>query len=143
MSAIHGLGCSASRISSQEKWLRVHNSQEWPDYYDETNREDLRRFFDHYLKAEDNGWGRTPRVRYALLDLQGGDRVDLAADQFPPAGVTPTAFHLDAGSRTLSTTVPAQEASATTAPQPPTGPQPASSTSDRAGSGRHRRRSDH
>jgi len=112
LSAIHGLGCSASRISSQEKWLRVHNSQEWPDYYDETNREDLRRFFDHYLKAEDNGWGRTPRVRYALLDLQGGDRVDLAADQFPPAGVTPIAFHLDAGSRTLSTTVPAQEASA-------------------------------
>jgi uncharacterized protein len=43
------------RIVSQQKWLRIHNSQEWPDYYDETNVEDLRRFFDRYLKGDDNG----------------------------------------------------------------------------------------
>ncbi len=23
------------RMNSEQKWLRVHNSQEWPDYYDE------------------------------------------------------------------------------------------------------------
>ncbi|NED81413.1 hydrolase, partial [Streptomyces sp. SID11233] len=23
------------RMASEQKWLRVHNSQEWPDYYDE------------------------------------------------------------------------------------------------------------
>jgi uncharacterized protein len=45
------------RIASDKKWLRIHNSQEWPDYYDEENREDLRRFFDHYLKDDENGWG--------------------------------------------------------------------------------------
>jgi predicted acyl esterase len=59
------------RIASDKKWLRIHNSQEWPDYYDEENREDLRRFFDHYLKDEENGWEQTPRVRYSLLDLEG------------------------------------------------------------------------
>ena len=62
------------RIASEEKWLRIHNTQEWPDYYDEANLEDLRRFFDHYLKGEDNGWEQTPRVRYSVLDLEGGDR---------------------------------------------------------------------
>ena len=72
------------RIASQDKWLRIHNSQEWPDYYDEANMEDLRRFFDRYLKGEDNGWEQTPRVRYSILDLEGGDQINIAADEFPP-----------------------------------------------------------
>ncbi|MFE7672228.1 CocE/NonD family hydrolase [Streptomyces albidoflavus] len=100
------------RMASEEKWLRVHNSQEWPDYYDEANTEDLRRFFDHFLKGEDNGWERTPRVRYSLLDLEGGDEVNIPADRFPPAGVTPTAYYLDGRARTLSTTAPTEAATA-------------------------------
>ena len=94
------------RIASTDKWLRIHNSQEWPDYYDEANREDLRRFFDRYLKGEQNGWDETPRVRYSVLDLQGGDTVNVAADEFPPSEVTPTKLYLDARSRTLSTEPP-------------------------------------
>ncbi|MEV7405598.1 CocE/NonD family hydrolase [Streptomyces sp. NPDC091267] len=94
------------RMESEQKWLRVHNSQEWPDYYDEANVEDLRRFFDRFLKDEDNGWEQTPRVRYSLLDLQGGDRVNIAADQFPPADVTPVKYYLDGRSRTLGTAAP-------------------------------------
>lgn len=98
------------RLGSKDKWLRIHNSQEWPDYYDEANREDLRRFFDHFLKGKDNGWETTPRVRYALLDLQGGDQINLPADNFPPQGVASTKFYLDGRSRTLSTNAPAEEA---------------------------------
>ena len=97
------------RMASDKKWLRIHNSQEWPDYYDEANREDLRRFFDHFLKGEDNGWEQTPRVRYSLLDLEGGDRVNLPADQFPPHGVVYTKYYLDGRSRTLRTEAPAEE----------------------------------
>ena len=94
------------RIASKQKWLRIHNSQEWPDYYDEANVEDLRRFFDRYLKDEDNGWEQTPRVRYSLLDLEGGDKVNVAADEFPPNGVTATKYYLDGRSRTLTTEAP-------------------------------------
>lgn len=100
------------RMASEEKWLRVHNSQEWPDYYDEANTEDLRRFFDHFLKGEENGWEDTPRVRYSLLDLQGGDQTNIPADQFPPADVTPATYYLDARTRTLSTIAPTAEATA-------------------------------
>lgn len=100
------------RMASEDKWLRIHNSQEWPDYYDEANREDLRRFFDHFLKGEDNGWERTPQARYSLLDLEGGDRVNIPADQFPPAEVTSTRYYLDARSRTLGTEAPEAEATA-------------------------------
>ncbi|RWA17651.1 CocE/NonD family hydrolase C-terminal non-catalytic domain-containing protein [Mycolicibacterium brumae] len=95
------------RMASEQKWLRVHNSQEWPDYYDEANREDLRRFFDHYLIGADNGWEHTPRVRYALLDLCGGDQTQLPADQFPPGDVAQTKYYLDGASRTLRTAPPA------------------------------------
>ncbi|WP_367038862.1 CocE/NonD family hydrolase [Streptomyces sp. Je 1-332] len=94
------------RMASADKWLRVHNSQEWPDYYDEANVEDLRRFFDHTLKGEDNGWEQTPRVRYSLLDLEGGDRINVPADRFPPANATSTKYYLDGRTRTLGTAVP-------------------------------------
>ena len=100
------------RIASSQKWLRIHNTQEWPDYYDEANREDLRRFFDHFLKDEDNGWEQTPRVRYAVLDLQGGDRVAVAADEFPPKDVASAKYYLDGRSRTLGTLAPTEEATA-------------------------------
>ncbi|MEG9432069.1 CocE/NonD family hydrolase [Terriglobus sp. ADX1] len=100
------------RIASNQKWLRIHNGQEWPDYYDEKNREDLRRFFDHFLKNEENGWESTPRVRYSLHDFQGGDRVNVAADHFPPSDATLTKFYLDGRGRTLTTDKPLDEVAA-------------------------------
>ena len=100
------------RMASQDKWLRIHNSQEWPDYYDEANVEDLRRFFDRYLKDMDNGWESTPRVRYAVHDFHGGDQVNVAADAFPPKGVVSTKFYLDGRTRTLKTTAPTDDVSA-------------------------------
>ncbi|ROS73911.1 hypothetical protein EDF24_2918 [Curtobacterium sp. PhB130] len=100
------------RMASTEKWLRIHNGQEWPDYYDQANVEDLRRFFDHFLKGVDNGWERTPTVRYSVLDLEGGDEVAVPADSFPPADATATKYFLDARTRTLSTSAPSDAAEA-------------------------------
>jgi predicted acyl esterase len=97
------------RLASANKWLRVHNSQEWPDYYDEANVEDLRRFFDRYLKDLDNDWEATPRVRYAVHDFQGGDQVNVPADSFPPAQAISTKLYLDGGARILSPTAPTHE----------------------------------
>jgi len=100
------------RIASADKWLRVHNTQEWPDYYDEANVEDLRRFFDRYLKDVDNGWESTPTVRYSVLDLAGGDQVGIAAGAFPPGDVASTQFYLEANSRALFSHAPAVAATA-------------------------------
>ena len=94
------------RIASQDKWLRIHNNMEWPDYYEPENLADLLRFFDRYLKGADNGWETTPRVRYALMDLAGGDRVNLPADSFPPRDVVPTRYYLDTTRQVLDTAVP-------------------------------------
>lgn len=101
------------RISSEEKWPRIHDSQEWPDYYDEASVEDLRRFFDHYLKGENNGWEQTPSVRYSILDLEGGNRVNQPAGEFPPADAVDTKYYLHGRWRTLATEPPAQEMTVT------------------------------
>ena len=97
------------RIASTQKWLRIHNTQEWPDYYEDVNLEDLHRFFNHFLKDEDNGWLETPRVRYSVLDLQGSDSINQPAEEFPPKGVTYEKYYLAGGPRTLTLQAPAAE----------------------------------
>lgn len=98
------------RMASKDKWLRIHNSQEWPDYYDEVNTEDRRRFFDYYLKGINNGWEQTPRVRYSLLDMEGGDLLNQPATEFPPVDVRYKKYYLDGRTRMLTQVAPSQEA---------------------------------
>lgn len=66
------------------KWLRIHNTQEWPDFYNPQYTEDLRQFFDCYLLEEKNGWGKTPPVRMSVLDPGHKDTVDRPEESFPP-----------------------------------------------------------
>lgn len=82
---IHTLGTLEGfrRLGSPEKWLRVHNTHEWHDYYSPQNLEELRAFFDHYLKGEDNGWQETPRVRISVLDPSGRDVVNREEASWP------------------------------------------------------------
>lgn len=72
-------------ISSKEKWLRVHNTQEWSDQYRPENLADLLKFYDHYCKGIDNGWEKTPRVRMSVLDPGGVDLVGREEEEFPLA----------------------------------------------------------
>ncbi|MFI6215326.1 CocE/NonD family hydrolase [Nocardia brasiliensis] len=74
------------RISSDHKWLRIHNTFQWSDYYEAEWTADLLRFFDHYLKGTDNGWEQTPQVRIAVLDPTGDDVVARVVDNWPPSG---------------------------------------------------------
>ncbi|MGH6880499.1 MAG: CocE/NonD family hydrolase [Hypericibacter sp.] len=89
------------RIRSAEKWLRVHNSMEWPDYYKPENVEDLRRFFDCFLKGVDNGWRDTAPVRLTILDNGHTDVCCLPEQSFPPQGMIDLDLFLDAQSGTL------------------------------------------
>ncbi|KAF2649969.1 alpha/beta-hydrolase, partial [Lophiostoma macrostomum CBS 122681] len=71
------------------RWLRVHNTQEWPDFYEDSNQQDLLRFFDRYLKDIQNDWEATPKVRLSVLQytLDGkADTVNRPESAFPLAG---------------------------------------------------------
>jgi predicted acyl esterase len=98
----HGTFSAYRRMPSRNKWLRVHNTQEWPDYYSPENVEDLRRFFDRYLKGIQNGWEETPRVRLSVLDPGGADQVNRLESEFPLARTQFKKLYLDAANGTLS-----------------------------------------
>jgi len=92
------------RLGSADKWLRVNNRQEWTDQYDPENQIDLLRFFDHYLKDQDNGWEKTPRVRMAILDPGGADKVNVPYAAWPIAGTRYSRLYLGGDARVLSPT---------------------------------------
>ena len=96
-------------IGSEKKWLRIHDTQEWPDYYDEKNTEERRKFFDFYLKGINNGWEDTPKVRYALLDLEGGNRLNIISEEFPPKNVEYNKLYFDSVTRLLVSEPPKED----------------------------------
>jgi uncharacterized protein len=88
------------QLGSKDKWLRIHDGWEWPDYYTKENVEDLRKFFDHFLKGIDNGWEKTPRVRIALMD-QPTDKPSASyrsENEWPLARTRHEPLYLDAAS---------------------------------------------
>jgi predicted acyl esterase len=109
---IHGIGTLAGfrQIASNDKWLRVHNTHEWTDYY--KNADDLRRFFDYCLKGIENGWRQTPRVRLAVLDPFARDVVNRAEKEFPLARTQYRSLFLNAATATLLSAAPADESTA-------------------------------
>lgn len=82
------------RLSVADRWLRISNALEWPDFYDETHQADLRRFFDYFLRGVENGWRATPRVRMTVVDFDHRDLVDRAESDFPVARARPRVLNL-------------------------------------------------
>lgn len=48
---------------SKQKWLEIHGLEHWTEFYTDYGVALQRRFFDHFLKGEDNGWDREPPIR--------------------------------------------------------------------------------
>lgn len=57
-----------TKVKSKKKWMRCHQKFEWPDTYNPDMIEDLKRFFDRYLKNIYNGWELTPKIRMEVMD---------------------------------------------------------------------------
>lgn len=101
------------RIKSRKKWLRTHREFEWPDAYSPENIEDLRRFFDRYLKDIHNGWEMTPRVRLQVMDAYDFDyQTNRPEQSFPLKRTEYRRLYLDAASNALAAEQPATAAQA-------------------------------
>ncbi|KAL6242184.1 hypothetical protein RBB50_010732 [Rhinocladiella similis] len=77
-------------------------TQEWHDLYQPENTDDLQRFFDHYLKGEDNGWETTPQIRLSLLGFNRPTVVNRPVVSYPPPEFKFTQFYLDASQSKMS-----------------------------------------
>lgn len=99
------------KIRSPKKWLRVHREFEWPDTYSWWNLEDLRRFYDRYLKGIHNGWEMTPKVRIEVMDAFDYDyQVNRPENEWPLKRTESQKLYLDAQNNSLSSELPAVEA---------------------------------
>ena len=97
------------QLGSKEKWLRIHDNLEWQDYYEPKYVEERLRFFDYYMKGIDNGWKGTPTVRYCLHDMEGGNKIDQPATQFPPTNTEYKKYYLNGQTRQLQSEAPAAD----------------------------------
>jgi hypothetical protein len=95
--------------ASSEKWLEAHGHAHWTHFYTGYGVGLQKRFFGHFLKGEDTGWTRQPRV---LLQVRHpGERfVERAEDEWPLARTEWTRFHLDPDTRALTRAAPGQTA---------------------------------
>ncbi len=72
------------RAASGQKWMYTHRSGKWCTYYGQDATETRLRFFDHFLKGDDNGWDREPAVRLAIYDTGSQAAAVTKEEAWPP-----------------------------------------------------------
>jgi predicted acyl esterase len=88
------------RAASREKWLECHGLEHWTHFYTDYGRELQKKFFDHYLKGEANGWDQQPKVQ---LQVRHIDRFALRHEaDWPLPDTKWTKFYLDPSAQTLT-----------------------------------------
>jgi uncharacterized protein len=100
------------RAASRDKWLEAHGIEHWTHFYTDYGRELQRKFFDFYLKGEDTGWGKQPRV---LLQVRhpGEKFVARTENEWPIARTQWTRFYLNSADFSLAETSLTGEAKVT------------------------------
>lgn len=95
------------RAGSKQKWMEFHGREHWTEFYTDYGVALQKRFFDHFLKGEDNGWDKEPPIRMLVRHV---DRfVERAEQEWPLARTQWTRAYLDAGTATLESE-PSREA---------------------------------
>jgi predicted acyl esterase len=96
------------RAGSPQKWLEVHGDTHFTHFYSSYGEALQRRFFGHFLKGEDTGWDRQPRV--SLNIRHPGERFELRGEnEWPLARTRWTKYFLQPDGFGLGTAAPAAE----------------------------------
>jgi uncharacterized protein len=97
------------RAGSKQKWLEVHGDTHFTHFYSSYGEALQKRFFGHFLKGEDTGWEKEPRV--ALNIRHPGERFILRAEnEWPLARTQWTKYFLQPRHFGLGTDAPDGEA---------------------------------
>lgn len=89
------------RAAGGEKWLEVHGIEHWTHFYTNYGLTLQKKFFGHFLKGEDTGWGKMPKV---LLQVRhpGEKFVERHESEWPLARTQWTKFFVHPGDLTMS-----------------------------------------
>ena len=85
---------------SQQKWLEFHGLEHWTEFYTDYGVALQKRFFDHFLKGEDNGWDRQPPIKMQVRHVDHFQERD--EHEWPLARTAWTPMYLDGGAQALS-----------------------------------------
>ncbi|MCZ6509937.1 MAG: CocE/NonD family hydrolase [Alphaproteobacteria bacterium] len=91
------------RAASKEKWLEVHGIEHWTEFYTDYGVDLQKRFFGHYLKGEDTGWKKQPKVQLQIRH-PGEKFVERRERQWPLKRTRWTKFFLHPEDMSLSRT---------------------------------------
>ena len=90
-----------TRSGSRQKWLEVHGIEHWTHFYTSYGVALQKQFFGHFLKGEDTGWKRRPRV--VLQVRHPADRfVERAEAEWPLARTRWTRLYLNPADASLA-----------------------------------------
>jgi len=90
---------------SQQKWLEVHGDTHFTHFYSNYGEGLQKRFFGHFLKGEDTGWSKQPKV--SINVRHPGEKFVLRAEnEWPLARTKWTKFYLDPSGSRLTTEAP-------------------------------------
>ncbi len=79
---------------SSQKWMEFHGREHWTEFYTDYGVALQKRFFDHFLKGEDNGWDKELPIR---MQIRHADRfVERMESEWPLARTEWTRAYLDA-----------------------------------------------
>jgi len=97
------------RAASKDKWLEAHGLEHWTHFYTDYGVDLQRRFFDCFLKGEEDGWKTQPRVQ---LQVRHVDRfVERHEGEWPIARTRWTRWYLDPRGHRLDPEPPGTAAS--------------------------------
>jgi len=92
---------------SEEKWLFAHIGTHYESFYLPHCVALQKRFFNHYLRGEDNGWEKEARVQLAIRRPDGTAQLR-KEHEWPLARTAWTPYYLDAESGSLGLEAPAR-----------------------------------
>jgi hypothetical protein len=97
------------RAGSKQKWLEVHGHTHFTHFYSNYGEALQKKFFGHFLKGENTGWDKQPRV--SLNIRHPGEKFVLRAEnEWPLARTQWTKYFLQPDSKSLSPDTPSQSA---------------------------------
>lgn len=91
--------------ASKQKWLEAHGGSHWESFYTRDGERLQKRFFGHFVKGDDTGWVRQPRVELKVRH-PGEKFVIRHENEWPLARTRWTKLYLDPVQRALAPNPP-------------------------------------
>jgi predicted acyl esterase len=98
------------RAATDQKWLEVHGIEHWTEFYTDYGVALQKKFFGHFLKGEDTGWSKQPKVQLQVRH-PGEKFIERHESEWPLKRTQWTKFYLDPQGPTLASEPPGEAGS--------------------------------